>query len=373
MRWEDERYVRVYTRDTTEWISLSWEARAVFYELLRKVDRCGFIAVGKTGLRGLAALLRMPPEVVQRGIEGGDGLLVDGCVVAIKEGLCLPNFIEAQESKQSDRQRKAEQRSRDRDLRLASGDADKPGHPVTICDQSGQAVTICDQPGQVVTIGHETSHFSDNESRNVTESHDWSQAVTDGHSWSLRAVPCCAVPSSREDQRRDLSEKTPEGPPDPGGSVTEPEESKPSGPAQQVFDAYVTGWRRARGKGAAPAMTPKRRALIVARLKEHDLDTVVAAARGIWLDPWHRDDTNFKHVTPDLAMRDAAHVEKYAAFGAAREAREPYVEQTPRPPAWRQDSDAAATSDPVITNIGDLHAMLPWAQEPSEARPGEST
>ena len=35
MRWEDERYVRIYTRDTPSWMLLSWDAQALFLQLLR--------------------------------------------------------------------------------------------------------------------------------------------------------------------------------------------------------------------------------------------------------------------------------------------------------------------------------------------------
>ena len=35
MRWEDERYVRVYTRDTPGWLSLSFDAQALLF--LKKV------------------------------------------------------------------------------------------------------------------------------------------------------------------------------------------------------------------------------------------------------------------------------------------------------------------------------------------------
>ena len=68
MRWEDERYVRVYTRDTAELLALGWEARALFWEVLRKVDRAGLLPLGKTGVRGLAAVTGIPAEVVGRAL-----------------------------------------------------------------------------------------------------------------------------------------------------------------------------------------------------------------------------------------------------------------------------------------------------------------
>lgn len=140
MRWEDERYVRVYTRDTTDWVALGWEAQSLFVLTMRKVDRAGILDLGKSGVRGLAALVAMPLEVVQRALPT---LVEDGCVKLTGSVLVLPNFIEAQEAKQSDAQRKREQRARDRDLASAG---------VTNCDHSSRNVTGADTSGGVASI-----------------------------------------------------------------------------------------------------------------------------------------------------------------------------------------------------------------------------
>lgn len=134
MRWEDERYVRVYTRDTTDWVALGWEAQSLFVLTMRKVDRAGILDLGKSGVRGLAALVAMPLEVVERALPV---LLADGCVVMRGTVLVIPNFIEAQEAKQSDAQRKREQRARDRDL---------ASEGVTNRDHSSRNVTGADGP-----------------------------------------------------------------------------------------------------------------------------------------------------------------------------------------------------------------------------------
>ncbi len=167
MRWEDERYVRIYTRDTTELCLLSWQARALLWELIRKGDLSGFIAVGKAGIRGLALLVRMPADVVEQALRGEDGLLADGCLVEVDGGLALPNYVEAQQARSSDKLRKQEQRSRDAAERLRSARpvGDEAGRSVTPGDQTGQPVTPCD-----------------GKSQNVTDSHMPSPAVTDGHS-----------------------------------------------------------------------------------------------------------------------------------------------------------------------------------------------
>ena len=43
MDWANERYVRLYTRDTVTWKMWPWEARAIFPLLMRKVDRAGVL------------------------------------------------------------------------------------------------------------------------------------------------------------------------------------------------------------------------------------------------------------------------------------------------------------------------------------------
>jgi hypothetical protein len=153
MRWEDERYVRVYIRDTTDWLALGWEAQALFVLTLRKVDRAGLLDLGRHGARGLASVVAMPVEVVERALAV---LLEDGCVAISGTTLVVPNFIEAQEAAQSDAQRKRESRSKARDLAAA---------------------------------------FGDKKSRNVTNGHDTGQKVTSGHSRSQLVTPSCAVPS----------------------------------------------------------------------------------------------------------------------------------------------------------------------------------
>lgn len=118
MRWEDERWVKVYTRDTAEWLALGWEAQALFLLLLRKSDRAGLLHSGRARVRGLAALAGMPLEVVERALPL---LLEDGCVQETDNGFLIPNFIAAQEAEASGAQRSRTLRERDRDKAKASG------------------------------------------------------------------------------------------------------------------------------------------------------------------------------------------------------------------------------------------------------------
>lgn len=159
MDWSNERYVRVYTRDTPEWALLSWEARGFFCLLLRAVDRAGVLSMGKSGHKALAALLRVPLEVVDRAMPE---LLEDGCIQVHGETVVIPNYIDAQEATQSDKQRQQECRAKRRDLAMR------------------ESVTLRDTPSRGAT----------KPSRGVTPQPESSQPVTCGHS-----VPCRAVPS----------------------------------------------------------------------------------------------------------------------------------------------------------------------------------
>lgn len=165
MNFSDERYVRVYTKDTPTWRLLPWEGRALLPLLLRAVDRAGVIDLGDEVNEGLAAAVGLPVEVVAVGLPA---LVKRGTVVLHADGmLALPKFIEAQEAKQSDKQRQKESRLRRAEI---------------------GAITNRDEPSQNVTDCHETI-------QNVTTGHTASQPVTSGHSVLSRAVPNCAVPS----------------------------------------------------------------------------------------------------------------------------------------------------------------------------------
>ncbi len=179
MRWEDEKYVKVYTRDTADWIALTWEARAVFGELMRKVDRAGMLPLGKSGWRGVAGLLRIPADVVERAAAE---LLADGCVVERDGSIILPNFMQAQDAIQGDRARQQKSREVARARSLASQTA--PAAPLP------------------------TSHEDEPP---VTPRHAASRDVTERHSYTI-----CADPIS-----------DPPNPPKPGGAGTGPDPAEP--------------------------------------------------------------------------------------------------------------------------------------------------
>lgn len=211
MNWSDERYVRVYTRDTTSWVRLGWEAQALFLLLLRKVDRAGVLELGQDGEEGLADLLRMPPEVVKNGL---DRLLRDGCITRDHgSALVVRNFIEAQETRQTDRQRQHESRARRRAIGRHSLDT---GHT----------------PSHAVTAGHDASpdvtpgHTVSGEPRHVGEIiQHASHAVTNGHS-----VPCRAVPSVPSGSGEEIFTNEPDAGKGPAATGWSPPAREPPAP-----------------------------------------------------------------------------------------------------------------------------------------------
>ncbi len=148
MDWSNERYVRVYTRDTTTWKLMDWRGRVVLSLLFRKVDRAGVLDVGHDGVLGLAAVLELPLDIVEAGIaqltnvRGGQPTVVDTGTAYV-----IPNFLDAQEAPQADAQRKRESRSRRRDIALAvSRNLLLPGAGESSGHETGQDRDVGSQP-----------------------------------------------------------------------------------------------------------------------------------------------------------------------------------------------------------------------------------
>ena len=148
--WSNERYVRLYTRETTDQAAWCWQARALWPWLLTRVDGAGVIET--RGVRGLAAAVRLPVEVVEAGLSGSDegpGLLEDGCVVTTPRGYAVRNFVEAQNAQSSANRRQAAVRERDRAIAALTAAAEnvtattEVSHAVTPCHAESRAVTPC--------------------------------------------------------------------------------------------------------------------------------------------------------------------------------------------------------------------------------------
>lgn len=106
MDWANEKYVRVYVRDSWDIMAVGWEGRAVFWEIIRKVDSTGVLDVSDPEI--IADLIRIPPEVTEKGLNK---LLERGVLESVNGCLIIPNFMEAQEAKSSGRERQAKSRA----------------------------------------------------------------------------------------------------------------------------------------------------------------------------------------------------------------------------------------------------------------------
>lgn len=191
MRWEDERYVRLYTKDTATWKLLCWQAKCLLPLLLRKVDRAGIADIGEDLVEGVAALVDMPPELVANGLHGDGfkhGLLTREVFVVHGALLVMPNYIEAQEAKQSDAARQRAHRERARDLARAGG--------------------VVTKRDETVTAGHTASH-----------------AVTPSLAVPSRALPSRAEPEQQSPPPPAVDRATARG--GDGDSVSPPHKTKP--------------------------------------------------------------------------------------------------------------------------------------------------
>jgi hypothetical protein len=159
VNFEDERYVRLYTRDTPRWISWRWETRAVFEELLRKVDRTGRIEwPARVGTKALAESLRIPHRVVAAALEQlaeQDGPNDTPTIVLGAGWLTLTKYVEGQNAKSramTGAERTAEWRARQN----GSGQ-----RSIAECDDASQRDDDCDDvtpSGAVLTQPTQPNH-----------------------------------------------------------------------------------------------------------------------------------------------------------------------------------------------------------------------
>ena len=162
MDFANERYVRLYVRDTTTWLLLEFEGQTVLMHMLRKADRAGVIDLaGREPWQAPVVHCRIPSDFARKGM---DACLREGVIVHDGDRLVFPRYIEANETAMSDKQRSKESRAKRAAL-------------VTKRDAESQNVTA--------------------PSQNVSPA---SHAVTDSHSASHGVTPCRAVPYRAEEE-----------------------------------------------------------------------------------------------------------------------------------------------------------------------------
>jgi hypothetical protein len=99
VRFGDEHYVKVYTRETPTILALSWQARAVLHELFKKVDPAGLLECGPLGITAVAMTVRIPADVVKPALEELRAAEIIEWVGASARTVLIPRFREAQEAK----------------------------------------------------------------------------------------------------------------------------------------------------------------------------------------------------------------------------------------------------------------------------------
>jgi len=125
MDFENARWVKLYCQDTGTWLRLGWQGRTLALHLLRAVNASGVLSdLGDEPELILAELLRLPVEVVSPGIVA---LLRTETITLANGVLVWRKFVEAQKSRKSEAQRKAEYRAKHRaDAIKAQGGTDCP-------------------------------------------------------------------------------------------------------------------------------------------------------------------------------------------------------------------------------------------------------
>jgi hypothetical protein len=236
MDWANERYVRIYTRDTADDQVLSWQARALWPLLVRKADHGGVIATSH-GPRGISALVQWPMDAVTSAMAE---LVTDGRIRECHEprGYVLPNYVAAQTTPSSPKLRKAEERERRRDV-------------------ANNSVTKRDE-----------------ESRNVTESHAASRGVTRGHAESHGVTPSLAKPSLAKPNEEDAAPPAPLVLSDSAGLVVVKRKvDAATGPHNQAIAEFTAYYQRAHG-GASPTWNGRSAKQMSELVKAHGLAEV---------------------------------------------------------------------------------------------------
>ena len=147
MDWANEHYVRVYTRDTTNWKRLRWSGQCVLVAILRKLDAAGVMDIEDMEPWEAVELHCGAPQ--DQAKEGMAACLRLGALIHQGTRLISPKFEDAQWANKSDKQRQKESRARRRAQPVAS----VPPAPKSVTP-GDNGVTPRDEP---VTAGHTPS------------------------------------------------------------------------------------------------------------------------------------------------------------------------------------------------------------------------
>lgn len=323
MRFEDERYVRIFTRDTMTWLMLPWQSKCVLPLVARKLDRAGVLDMGEHGLAGLAVMIQVPGDIVEPGILGATAAKV----LEIRDSLLVwPRFLEAQEARQSDKARAKAARERARDLSRAES----------------QGVTVASQNVTEPTAGERERH---------TPSHD--------------VTPSRTVLSRTDLKTKDLSVGEPTTPPDP---ISETKIRKPT-PADEAYEHWLVERKRFSPRSGRIEMNDKDRKALMAMIKRgRSVDEMKLAFTGHFLSPHHNgSDGGTKYLGFTYAIRDG-NIDTFIALGEREQAKRAPIVEAPLP----TDAPVPIADREARAKIQDLFADIASSQtSPDLARNAE--
>lgn len=121
MDFANERYVRIYTRDTLTWKRMRFEGQTVFMHVARKLDRSGTLDLDDLEpAEAIFVITGVPMEFVEAGLAH----LLRLDVFRVEDGrLYAPNWLAAQEAKATASARQQRYRDRQREGLAADGTA----------------------------------------------------------------------------------------------------------------------------------------------------------------------------------------------------------------------------------------------------------
>jgi hypothetical protein len=167
MKYDEENWIKVYTRDTAGWLSVSWQARGLSLEIGRKLPKkTGELSLGRKGLEALGALLRAPWAEIEPFVRE---LIEDGRLVydAERQTISDPQHADRQTAITSDAER--QRRLRERKVEAVND--------VTACHAPSRAVT---QARDDVTPPHEEKRREEKEEIPLTPQGDPGRVVDQG-------------------------------------------------------------------------------------------------------------------------------------------------------------------------------------------------
>ncbi len=142
LEWDQDRWVKVYVRDSGDFAMLSWDAKALLLMLWRKADPLGVV---RSAARCLPAFLGHRENATQIA-QGLADLEAIGAVEVRPDSLRLLEFVDAQSAVLSDRVRQAAHRER----KAVSGNT-IASHNVTESHAMSRDVTHCHAASRDVT------------------------------------------------------------------------------------------------------------------------------------------------------------------------------------------------------------------------------